>query len=111
MIGENLLDVVEKKDPGRPNEVFAQISESRVGRCVRTDKYLYSVYAPGTDGSEAAAADRYADDFLYDMETDPWQLHNVVADPAYERVKGELRRKLLAWIRRAEGASPVITDF
>ena len=111
MIGEDLLDVVEKKDPDRPNEVFAQISESRVGRCIRTDKYLYSVYAPGVDGSEDAAADRYADDFLYDMEKDPWQLHNVVNNPAYERVKEELRRKLLAWIKRAEGASPVITDF
>ena len=42
MIGENLLDVVEKKDDNRPNQVFAQISESRVGRCVRTADYLYS---------------------------------------------------------------------
>ena len=55
MIGENLLDVVEKKDDNRPNQVFAQISESRVGRCVRTADYLYSVYAPGVNGGEAAA--------------------------------------------------------
>ena len=48
MIGENLLDVVEKKDDNRPNEIFAQISESRVGRCIRTPDYLYSVYAPAS---------------------------------------------------------------
>ena len=110
MIGENLLDVVEKKADNRPNEIFAQISESRVGRCIRTARYTYSVYAPGVNGGAAAASDRYADDFLYDMEQDPHQLNNVVADPAYAQVKAELRERLLDWIWRAEGACPVITD-
>ncbi len=110
MIGENLLDVVEKKDDNRPNEVFAQISESRVGRCIRTARYTYSVYAPGVNGGEAAAADVYADDFLYDMEKDPHQLNNVVADPAYVQVKEELRERLLDWIQRAEGTRPLITE-
>ena len=110
MIGENLLDVVEKKADNRPNEIFAQISESRVGRCIRTARYTYSVYAPGVNGGAAAASDRYADDFLYDMEHDPHQLNNVVADPAYAQVKAELRKRLLDWILQAEGARPVITD-
>ena len=110
MIGENLLDVVEKKDDNRPNEVFAQISESRVGRCIRTARYTYSVYAPGINGGETAAADVYADDFLYDMEKDPHQLNNVVADPAYVQVKEELRKRLLDWIQRAEGNRPLITE-
>ena len=110
MIGENLLDVVEKKADNRPNEIFAQISESRVGRCIRTARYTYSVYAPGVNGGEAAASDRYADDFLYDMEQDPHQLNNLVADPAYAQVKAELRERLLDWIWRAEGTRPVITD-
>ena len=110
MIGENLLDVVEEKADNRPNEIFAQISESRVGRCIRTARYTYSVYAPGVNGGAAAASDRYADDFLYDMDQDPHQLNNVVADPAYAQVKAELRKRLLDWIWRAEGARPVITD-
>ena len=110
MIGENLLDVVEKKADNRPNEIFAQISESRVGRCIRTARYTYSVYAPGVNGGEAAASDRYADDFLYDMEQDPHQLNNVVTDPAYAQAKAELRARLLDWIWQAEGARPVITD-
>ena len=110
MIGENLLDVVEKKEDNRPNEVFAQISESRVGRCIRTARYTYSVYAPGVNGGEKAAADVYADDFLYDMEKDPHQLNNVVADPAYAQVKEEMRERLLDWIQRAEGTRPLITD-
>lgn len=110
MIGENLLDVVEHKDANRLNQAFAQISESRVGRCVRTDKYTYSVYAPGVNGGEAASADVYADDFLYDMKKDPYQFNNVVADPAYAEVKEELRKSLLDWIEKAEGSRPAIVD-
>ena len=110
MIGENLLDVVEKKNDNRPNQVFAQISESRVGRCVRTPDYLYSVYAPGVNGGEAAASDTYADDFLYDLKADPWQLKNVVADPAYAQAKADMRKRLLDWIEKAEGYRPTITD-
>lgn len=110
MIGENLLDVVEKKDKERPNQIFAQISESRVGRCVRTPEYMYSVYAPGIDGSQAASSDTYADDFLYDMEKDPYQLNNIVDNPDYADVKEDMRRRLLDWIEKAEGKRPVITD-
>ena len=62
------------------------------------------------NGGEAAASDVYADDFLYDMQKDPWQLNNVVADPAYADVKAELRERLLNWIQHAEGTRPTITD-
>ena len=110
MIGENLLDVAEKKNDCRPNEVFAQISESRVGRCIRTADFTYSVYAPGVHGGAAAASDVYADDFLYDMRVDPYQLNNVVTDPAYAEVKADLRVRLLKWLEKAEGAHPVIID-
>lgn len=110
MIGEDLLAVAEGKLPDRENEVFAQISESRVGRCIRTPEYTYAVYAPGLHGGVAAAADCYADDFLYDLRIDPHQLHNVVADPAYRAIKEDLRKRLLNWIERAESARPVLTD-
>ena len=109
MIGENLLDVVQNRNPERPNEVFAQISESRVGRCIRTAEYTYSVYAPGVNGGEAAGAELYADDFLYDLRADPFQLCNVVSEPAYAKVKQDLRQRLADWIARVEGYRPNIT--
>ncbi len=110
MIGENLLDVVQGKTEGRANEVFAQISESRCGRCIRTPDWLYAVYAPGVNGGEAAASDVYADDYMYDLRKDPWQLNNIVADPAYAEAKKDLRARLLDWLEKAEGVRPVITD-
>ena len=110
MIGENLLDVVEKKDANRENQVFAQVSESRIGRVARTADYLYAVYAPGVNGGEKGASDVYADDYLYDLRKDPWQFNNVVADPEYAEAKADMRRRLLDWIEKAEGYRPSITD-
>ena len=110
MIGEDFADVLHKTDPDRPNEVFAQISESRVGRVIRTADYAYSVYAPGINGGAQPAADLYADDFFYDLKKDPYELNNLIDDPAYTQVKQELRKKLLKWIRLAENAEPEIVD-
>ena len=45
-----------------------------------------------------------------DLKKDPWQLNNVVADPAYAANKEELRGLLLDWIQRVEGSRPAILD-
>jgi len=110
MIGENLADVVFGKLPHRRNEAFAQISESRVGRVIRTPDYAYSVYAPGIHGCAQMDSDYYADDFLYDLRKDPYELNNLVKDPSYRAVKEDLRERLLRWIQEAEGKSPIIAD-
>ena len=102
--------MVENKNPDRPNRVFAQISESRVGRCIRTADYLYSVYAPGVDGSTSPNAQVYADDFLYDLKADPDELNNLVGNHAYDAVRDDLRAQLLDWIEQAEGYRPQIVD-
>ena len=47
---------------------------------------------------------------MYDLKADPVQLNNVVADPAYAEAKAMLRARLLDWIKRAENATPTITD-
>lgn len=108
MIGENLLDVVEQKNPNRSNQVFAQISESRIGRVVRTEDFLYAVYAPNVNGGEKGASDVYADDYLYDLKKDPWQFDNVVSHAEYADAKKVLRESLLDWIEKAEGYRPEI---
>lgn len=108
MIGENLKDVADGKNAHRENRVFAQISESRTGRCIRTEDYLYSVYAPDSDGWQEGSSDYYAEDFLYDLKKDPYQLKNLVGDSEYKEIKKELSRQLLDEIEKAEGVRPVI---
>ncbi len=110
MIGEDLTALIDGNDMGRTNEIFAQISESRVGRAIRTDRYKYAVYAPGLNGGAVASSDYYVDDFLYDLDSDPHELHNVVCERAYTHVKLELRSRLKAWIAKAERKEVSIED-
>lgn len=111
MIGER-LDKVASGDipPDRRNEVFVQISESRVGRCVRNERYKYSVVAPGLSGITEAASDLYIDDFLYDLEKDPYELTNLINDESYKEVKMYMRTRLLEHIKEAEHSEPQIRD-
>lgn len=110
MIGEDLADVVKKKNPDRVNEVFAQISESRVGRCIRTPKYKYAVYAPDKNGGTDMDSDAYVDDFLYDLEKDPFELTNLINDETYTSDKLVLRERLTDWILQAEHKEVRIDD-
>lgn len=108
MIGENLKEVVDGKTDGRTNRVFAQISESRVGRCIHTEKYLYSVYAPDKDGWRDKDSNYYEEDFLYDLEKDPYELNNLVRDERYTKVRKDLAKLLIQDMVKAGEEPPII---
>lgn len=108
MIGEDLKLVADGQVDGRINEVFAQVSESRVGRCVRTPKYLYSVYAPGKHGGEHAGSDLYEEDFLYDLEKDPFELNNLIKEEDYQEVREQMKAKLIKHMVLAGEKAPEI---
>jgi len=91
-----------------PREIFAQISESQVGRCIRTERWKYSVVAPDKHGGRDAASDRYVEEFLYDLEADPHERTNRVADPAYADVRRELAARLKRRMVEAGEAEPAI---
>lgn len=94
MAGEDLKALVQGAYSERRNEIFAQISESRVGRCIRTEDYLFSVYAPGKNGFDYADSEEYEPDFLYDLKKDPYELCNLIDDSDYASIMKKLARRL-----------------
>jgi arylsulfatase A-like enzyme len=44
---------------------------------------------------------------LYDLDADPWELHNVVDESQYDHVVARHRRRLLDWSIRTEDGKPV----
>ena len=84
--------------------VFMQISESQIGRAIRTDRWKYSVSAKNDD---KAFADCYYEDCLYDLEADPYEKNNLIRDSRYEDERKMLRSILLEYMQKA--AEPCLT--
>ncbi len=93
---------------GKRDNVFIQISESQCGRAIRTDRYMYSVRSAAKEGYIMSCASVYFEDYLYDMTADPYQKYNLVKDPAYEKVRAELKNILLSEMEKAGEKRPVI---
>ncbi len=94
-----------------PDDVFVQISESQIGRALRTPSHTYAVKAPGLNplaGHRRPASDVYVDSHLYDNVSDPHQHRNLVNDPGTSELRNELRSRLAERILGVEGARPVI---
>jgi len=109
MRGRPLQALVDGAATDWRREVFAQISESQVGRCIRTKKWKYSVTAPDKRGRTDPDSDVYVEDFLYDLEADPHERSNLVRDPACAKVREELRGILKRCMAQAAEKPPCIT--
>jgi arylsulfatase A-like enzyme len=108
MQGRSLLPLLRGETAGWPGEVFLQISESQVGRAIRTRRWKYSVVAPGLLGSEVADADRYVEDCLYDLQADPYELTNLIGLDSHREAAETLRGRLLRRMVEAGEALPLI---
>ena len=87
-----------------------QISESQVGRAIRTKRWKYSVRAPGKSGIRWASSNTYVEDFLYDLEHDPLEQKNLVSDPAFAALRRELAEILKRRMADAGESIPEITS-
>ena len=55
-------------------------------RMIRTRRYKYNLY-------------RMHGEELYDLEKDPFELHNLARSPAHDAIKKRLRERLEQWMR------------
>ncbi len=78
--------------------VFIQISESQIGRAVRTDRWKYSVSAKNAD---KAFSDVYYEDFLYDLKHDPYEKNNLASHPGYSKTRAAMRELLVEHMKKA----------
>lgn len=109
MQGRSLLPLLHGDGEDWPDDVFAQISESQVGRAVRTRRWKYSVRAPDKDGNRAPGSDHYAEEHLYDLKADPDELTNLIGLEGYSEVAAVMRERLLHRMIEAGETPPSIT--
>lgn len=108
MKGRPLQQLVEGNASYWPKEVFIQISESQVGRAIRTNRWKYSVRAVDKDGWADSCNDIYYEDYLYDLESDYNEKNNLVLDPQYADIRKELSERLKKLMAEAGESIPQI---
>ena len=86
--------------------VFVQISESQIGRAVRTKEYKYSARAFGS-GQLGHSSKVYFDDFLYDLKNDPLEKNNLVNKKDSRKILHEMRKLLAREMVKAGEKKPV----
>lgn len=93
-----------------PDAVYLQISESHCGRAIRTQRWKYAVGAPDATPRDAQGSE-YIECYLYDLEQDPHERHNLVGEPSLAALRESLREKLLALMIGAGEAPAKIRPF
>ena len=110
MQGRSVLPLLRGEKSGWPEEVFVQVSESEIGRAVRTRRWKYCVAAPDKSGWAASYSDLYTDEYLYDLFADPYELTDLTGMESYQEVVAVMRERLLRRMQEAGEAAPVIQD-
>ena len=108
MEGRSILPLITRQADDWPQEVFIQISESQVGRSIRTKRWKYCVDAPDQHGWATPGADRYVEQYLYDLDSDPYELQNLVGIDSFDEVAAELRSRLIRRMVEAGEDAPEI---
>lgn len=87
----------EACNPDWEEAVYIQISESFVGRALRTNRYKYVVHAPDRDPWKEGGSPVYKEKYLFDLVNDPLEKVNLVDDRAYEEIKNALKERLISF--------------
>jgi arylsulfatase A-like enzyme len=100
MQGRSIMPLVRNEKVEWPDEAFLQISEAQVGRAIRTERWKYCIDAPDKDTwfDGQRGATKYVEQYLYDLQADPYEMNNLVEYDAYDAIKAELRKRLLRWM-------------
>ena len=101
--GRSLCEILKSENKEWKNEIFIQISESQVGRALRTKQWKYSVRAPFRLGVFHKNSKLYIEDCLYNLEKDPYERENLVKSENFEGVRAKLRKDLIEKIEEIEG--------
>lgn len=106
-MGVDLTTQINAPDKKR-DCVFMQISESQCGRAIRTDRFKYAVRDLNPVGYAHHSSKVYFEDYLYDLQNDPIEKHNLVKNPKYSKIRQELKYLLLEQMKNAGEEPPVI---
>ena len=93
--GQSVMPLLRGEADDWPEDVFFQVSESEVGRGLRTRRWKYGVTAGGADPWNDPHAPSYVESYLYDLKHDPYELFNLAGHVSHAGVSAALGERLL----------------
>jgi arylsulfatase A-like enzyme len=108
MQGRSIMPLARREATDWPEEVFVQISEAQVGRAARTRRWKYCVDAPGKSGRDDAGSDHYVEQYLYDLQVDPYELNNLIGLESHRPVADKMRERLIRRMVEAGETAPAV---
>ncbi|MDA1192692.1 MAG: sulfatase-like hydrolase/transferase, partial [Candidatus Poribacteria bacterium] len=95
MSGSSILPLLKGERDGWQEEAFIQISESQIGRAIRTQRWKYGVKAPQGSHDGAGGSSVYEEEYLYDLQADPYELRNLVNMESHAPVCEVMKERLI----------------
>lgn len=106
--GTSILGLINNTGECRSDEVLIQISETQVGRAIRTSRWKYAIAAPEKDPYADSSSESYQESELYDLDHDPYELRNLISFEGLEHIKSVLQMRLCNKMEEAGESSPSI---
>lgn len=95
MQGRSILPLLRRQRGDWPDDLLVQISESQMGRAIRTHRWKYGVVAVGKYHANKPGTRRYREEYLYDLRADPYELSNLIRLDSHQMVTRRMRRRLI----------------
>ncbi|MDA1138621.1 MAG: sulfatase-like hydrolase/transferase [Planctomycetota bacterium] len=110
MQGRSIMPLINGTADDWPEEAFIQISEAQVGRSVRTKRWKYAVDAPDKSGGKDSGSDVYVEQYLYDLQCDPYELSNLIEQGSHRIVADTMKERLIRRMVEAGETAPKIVN-
>ncbi len=110
MQGRSILPLTRGEREGWPEEAFFQTSEEQIARGIRTQRWKYAIETKSRDdwNEDKGTAKRYYETYLYDLEVDPYELHNLIDSEGHLPVIKRMRQRLISCMKAVGEAEPEI---
>lgn len=109
MQGRSILPLTRGRVEDWPQEVYAEMFETYLSRCVRTQRWKYSVRKT-EKGATRGDSWAFAEDCLYDLQADPYELNNLIGLSSHRQVADVMKERLLRRIQEAGEEAPLIEN-
>ena len=100
--GNSIIPLLSSKKNDWKKEIFIQISESQLARAIRTSRWKFCIEDSKSDPWNDPHSTNYTEMNLYDLESDSYELNNLIGIKEFESIVNELKIKLINLIKLHE---------